>query len=252
MHYFHSSNLNFHSWNHHLKIRRNLIHNSIAKFINYSKKVQSNTLDPSIESETSKSHTTTNPTKFNLIQGSPKNWTTGSSPLNPPPDTKMNSQNSTSSGSHSLFLIAHISKITDTNKVEWKLGIKTNPKSWKLWRNVERDTSLSGANLKDPNKVKQLEFKCVSVLGIDRATVTHTCLPVIQGIKDPKKAYECFFEQVSQDDGLEVAAIIAKVGTIKFQEANLWHPSWITSTTFTPNSPKSLKRTRNWQLAANN
>ena len=49
-----------------------------------------------------------------------------------------------------------------------------------------------------------------------RATVTPTCLPVIRGIKDPKKAYETLIKRISQDNGLEVAALIAQVTTIRY------------------------------------
>lgn len=43
-----------------------------------------------------------------------------------------------------------------------------------------------------------------------------TRLPIIQGIEDPKKAFNILVEHVSQDDGLEVASLIAKVATLQF------------------------------------
>lgn len=45
---------------------------------------------------------------------------------------------------------------------------------------------------------------------------TPTQLRVIRGIEDPKQSYECLIQQVSQDDSLEVAAIIKKFTTIRF------------------------------------
>lgn len=46
-----------------------------------------------------------------------------------------------------------------------------------------------------------------------------TRLPVIRGIEDPKKAFDTLVDQVSEDDGLEVAALIAKVATIQYTGA---------------------------------
>lgn len=40
-------------------------------------------------------------------------------------------------------------------------------------------------------------------------------MPVIQGFEDPKTAYDTLVAQVSQDNGLEVAALIAKLATIR-------------------------------------
>lgn len=54
------------------------------------------------------------------------------------------------------------------------------------------------------------------MLEIIRATIPPTRLPIIQGIEDPRNAYDRLVDQVSQDDGLEVAALIAKVATIRY------------------------------------
>lgn len=81
---------------------------------------------------------------------------------------------------------------------------------------MSRDTSLSESDLKDIDKVEQLESERAGVFEIIRATVPTTRLPAIRGIEDPKKAYKLLVEQVSQDDGLEVAALIAKVATTRF------------------------------------
>lgn len=54
------------------------------------------------------------------------------------------------------------------------------------------------------------------MLEIIRATIPPTRLPIIQGFEDPRNAYDRLVDQVSQDDGLEVAALIAKVATIRY------------------------------------
>lgn len=66
------------------------------------------------------------------------------------------------------------------------------------------------------DKVEQLECERATVMEVIRSTVSPTRLPIIRGIEDPRKAYDILIEQVSQDDGLEVAALIAKVATIRY------------------------------------
>lgn len=126
----------------------------------------------------------------------------------------MTSQLNTSSISHSSFLLGQIPKLTDTNKVDWLLGLKTYLRGRRLWKHIDRDTSLSEEDSKDVDKVEQLECERATVLEVIRSTVSPTRLPIIRGIEDPKRAYEVLIERVSQDDGLEVAALIAKVATI--------------------------------------
>ena len=76
--------------------------------------------------------------------------------------------------------------------------------------------SLSEEDSKDLDKVEQLECERATVLEVIRSTVTSTRLPIIRGIEDPKQAYEVLVKHVSQDDGLEVAALIAKVATLRY------------------------------------
>lgn len=128
----------------------------------------------------------------------------------------MTSQLNTSSISHSSFLLGQIPKLTDTNKVDWLLGLKTYLRGRRLWKHIDRDTSLSEEDSKDVDKVEQLECERATVLEVIRSTVSPTRLPIIRGIEDPKRAYEVLIERVSQDDGLEVAALIAKVATIRY------------------------------------
>lgn len=118
--------------------------------------------------------------------------------------------------SHSSLLLSAIPKLNNTNKVDWKIGIKTYLWSRRLWKYVERDIKLSDEDLKDPDKVEDLEAERAGVLEIIRATVQPTRLPLIRGIEDPKQAYELLLEQVSQDDGLEVATLIAKVANTRY------------------------------------
>lgn len=117
--------------------------------------------------------------------------------------------------SHSSFLLGQIPKLTDTNKVDWLLGLKTYPWGRKLWKHIERDTSLSEKDEKDLDKVEQLECERATFLEVIRSTVSPTRLPIIRGIEDPKQAYEILVERVSQDDGLEISALIAKVATLR-------------------------------------
>lgn len=128
----------------------------------------------------------------------------------------MTSQLNTSSISHSSFLLGQIPKLTDTNKVDWLLGLKTYLRGRRLWKHIDCDTSLSEEDSKDVDKVEQLECERATVLEVIRSTVSPTRLPIIRGIEDPKRAYEVLIERVSQDDGLEVAALIAKVATIRY------------------------------------
>lgn len=126
----------------------------------------------------------------------------------------MSSSNNTSLVSHYSFLLGQIPKRSDTNKVDWLLGLKTYLRGRKLWKHIDRDTSLSEEDLKDIDKVEQLECEPATVLEVIRSTVLPTRLPIIRGIEDPKKAFDILVERVSQDDGLEVASLIAKVATL--------------------------------------
>lgn len=112
--------------------------------------------------------------------------------------------------------MAQIPKLSDTNKVDWILGLKTYLKTRRLWKHIATDTSPSESDLKDADRLELLESERAGVLEIIRATIPATSLPVIRGIEDPKKAYDTLVDQVSQDDGLEVAALIAKVATIRY------------------------------------
>lgn len=127
----------------------------------------------------------------------------------------MSLQANTSSISHSSFLLGQIPKLSDTNKVDWLLGLKTYLRGRRLWKHVDRDTSLSEEDAKDIDKVEQLECERPTVLEVIRSTVSPTRLPIIRGIEDPRRAYQILVERVSQDDGLEVAALIAKVATVR-------------------------------------
>lgn len=127
----------------------------------------------------------------------------------------MSLQANTSSISHSSFLLGQIPKLSDTNKVDWLLGLKTYLRGRRLWKHVDRDTSLSEEDSKDIDKVEQLECERATVLEVIRSTVSPTRLPIIRGIEDPRRAYQILVERVSQDDGLEVAALIAKVATVR-------------------------------------
>lgn len=118
--------------------------------------------------------------------------------------------------SHSSFLISQIPKLNDTNKVDWVLGIKTYLKGRKLWKYIDRVVQLSGEDAKDIDKIEHLEAEKASVLEVIRATISESRKPIIRGIEDPKAAYETLIERVSQDDGLEVAALIAQIATIRF------------------------------------
>lgn len=117
---------------------------------------------------------------------------------------------------HSSLLLGAIPKLNDTNKVDWKIGIKTYLRSRRLWKYVEREIILSDEDQKDPDKVEDFEAERAGVLEIIRATVLPTRLPLIRGIEDSKRAYDLLLEQVSQDDGLEVAALIAKVANTRY------------------------------------
>lgn len=128
----------------------------------------------------------------------------------------MNGTPSQSSTSHSSLLLGAIPKLNDSNKIDWKIGIKTYLRSRRLWKYVERDIVLSDEDLKNPDKVEDLETERAGVLEIIRATVQPTRLPLIRGIEDPKQAYDLLLEQVSQDDGLEVASLIAKVAKTRY------------------------------------
>lgn len=128
----------------------------------------------------------------------------------------MSSTNNTSSVSHSSFLLGQIPKLLDTNKVDWLLGLKTYLRGRKLWKHIDRDTSLSEEDSKNLDKVEQLECERATVVEVIRSTVLPTRLPVIRGIEDPKKAFNILVERVSQDDGLEVAALIARVATMRY------------------------------------
>lgn len=128
----------------------------------------------------------------------------------------MASQGNTSSISHSSFLLGQIPKLSDTNRVDWLLGLKTYLKGRRLWKHLDRDTSLSEDDAKDLDKVEQLECERATVLEVIRSTISPTRLPIIRGIEDPKRAYEILIDRVSQDDGLEVASLIAKVATIRY------------------------------------
>ena len=118
--------------------------------------------------------------------------------------------------SHSSLLLGAIPKLNDINKVDWKIGLKTYLRSRRLWKYLKREIVLSEEDLKDPDKVEDLEAELAGVLKIIRATVHPTRLPIIRGIEDPKQAYDTLLEQVSQDDGLEVAALIAKVANTRY------------------------------------
>lgn len=100
--------------------------------------------------------------------------------------------------------------------MDWILGLKTYLKTRRLWKHIATDTSLTESDLKDSDPAEQIESEQAGVLEIIRATVPPTRLPVIRGIEDPKKAYDTLVTEVSQDDGLEVAALIAKVATIQY------------------------------------
>lgn len=126
------------------------------------------------------------------------------------------SVNPNSHVSHSSFLIKRIPKLNDTNCVDWNLGLKTYLKGRRLWKHVSRDVQLSTEDAEEPEKIEALESERASVLEVIRATVSPTRLPVIRGIEDPKLANEKLLDQVSQDDGLEVAALIAQVATIRY------------------------------------
>lgn len=128
----------------------------------------------------------------------------------------MSSTNRSTSVSHSSFLLGQIPKLSDTNKVDWLLGLKTYLRGRKLWKHIERDTLLSEEDAKDLEKVDQLECERATVLEVIRSTVSPTILPIIRGIKDPKKAFQVLVKRVSQDDGLETAALIAKVATSRY------------------------------------
>lgn len=119
--------------------------------------------------------------------------------------------------SHSAFLIECIPKLNDSNSVDWNLGLKTYLKGRQLWKYVSREVVLSSEDAEDPDKGEALESERASVLEVIRATVTLTRLPVIRGIEDPKLAYETLIDRVSQDNGVEVAALIAQVATIRYQ-----------------------------------
>lgn len=128
-------------------------------------------------------------------------------------------QSSTSFGpsvSHSSFLISQIPKLNDNNKIDWVLGVKTYLKGRKLWKYIERVVELSKDNLKDYDKIEHLEAEKASVLEVIRATISESRKPTIRGIEDPKIAYETLIERVSQDDGLEVAALIAQIATLQY------------------------------------
>lgn len=127
----------------------------------------------------------------------------------------MTSQAVSGSVSHSSFLLGQIPKLSDTNRVDWLLGLKTYLRGRRLWKHVDRDTSLSEEDAKDLDKVEQLECERAIVLEVIRSTVSATRLPIIRGIEDPRKAFNTLIERVSQDDGLEVAALIAKVATLR-------------------------------------
>lgn len=128
-------------------------------------------------------------------------------------------QSSTSFGpsvSHSSFLISQIPKLNDNNKIDWVLGVKTYLKGRKLWKYIERVVELSEDDLKDYDKIEHLEAEKASVLEVIRATISESRKPTIRGIEDPKIAYETLIERVSQDDGLEVAALIAQIATLRY------------------------------------
>lgn len=118
--------------------------------------------------------------------------------------------------SHSSFLISQIPKLNDTNKVDWVLGIKTYLKGRKLWEYVERVVVLSADDSNNIDKLEHLEAEKASVLEVIRATITKSRKPTICGIEDPKVAYETLIKRVSQDDGLEVASLIAQIATIQY------------------------------------
>ena len=67
--------------------------------------------------------------------------------------------------------------------------------------------------------METLECEQETTLEVIRATGSATRLPAIRGIEDSKKAYELLIAQVSQDDGLNVAALIAKVATTRYTGA---------------------------------
>lgn len=98
------------------------------------------------------------------------------------------SQSQPSNTSHSSLLLGLIPKLNETNRVDWILGIKTYLKGRKLWKHVERDTSLSESEKLDYDKVEQLEAERATVLEVIQATIAPTRLPAIRGIEDPKKA----------------------------------------------------------------
>lgn len=130
--------------------------------------------------------------------------------------TEAHSTSFGNSVSHSSFLISQIPKLNDNNKVDWVLGVKTYLKGRKLWKYIERVVELSEDDSKDYDKVEHLEAEKASVLEVIRATISESRKPTIRGIEDPKIAYETLIERVSQDDGLEVAALIAQIATIRY------------------------------------
>lgn len=91
----------------------------------------------------------------------------------------MSSTNRSTSVSHSSFLLGQIPKLSDTNKVDWLLGLKTYLRGRKLWKHIERDTLLSEEDAKDLEKVDQLECEHATVLEVIRSTVSPTRLPII-------------------------------------------------------------------------
>lgn len=128
----------------------------------------------------------------------------------------MSTQGNNTSISHSSFPLGQIPKLTDTNKVDWLLGLKTYLRGRRLWKHIDRDTSLSEEDAKDLDKVEQLESERATVLEVIGSTISTTRLPIIRGVEDPKRAYPILVDRVSQDDGLEVAALIAKVATVRY------------------------------------
>lgn len=96
------------------------------------------------------------------------------------------------------------------------LGIKTYLKGRKLWKYFEREIELSSDDAKDLDKIEHLVAEKASVLKVIRATISESRKPTIRGIENPKIAYKTLIERVSQDDGLEVAALIAQIATIRF------------------------------------
>lgn len=122
--------------------------------------------------------------------------------------------------SHSSFLIGQIPKLNDNNKVDWVLGVKTYLKGRKLWKYIDRVVELTEDESKDIDKVEHIEAEKASVLEVIRATISESRKPTIRGIEDPKIAYKTLIERVSQDDGLEVAALIAQIATIRYSSTD--------------------------------